>query len=69
MNLTAQGRKDQHFRLMGKFHRPNQQVVLGLKEGDGPASAAKAGLASRTNTLLSIPMLMCMTAQGHGLPF
>ena len=26
---------------------PKQQVVLGLKEGDGPASAAKAGLASR----------------------
>ena len=24
---------------------PNQQVVLGLKEGDGAASAAKAGLA------------------------
>ena len=28
---------------------PNQQIVLGMKEGDGPAAAAKAGLASRTN--------------------
>ena len=39
---------------------PKQKVVLGLKEGDGPSSAAKAGLASRTNTLLSAPMLFGM---------
>jgi uncharacterized membrane protein len=26
-------------------------------------------LASRTNTLLSIPMVMLMVAHGHGLPF
>jgi len=39
---------------------PNQKVVLGLKAGDGPSSAAKAGLASRTNTLLSGPMLFAM---------
>lgn len=39
---------------------PNQQVVIGLKEGDGPSSAAKAGLASRTNTLFSGPMLFGM---------
>lgn len=41
---------------------PKQQVVLGLngKQGDGPAAAAKAGLASRTNTLLSGPMLFGM---------
>lgn len=44
---------------------PNQQVVIGLKEGDGPASAAKAGLASRTNTLLSGPMLFGMLASKH----
>lgn len=44
---------------------PNQQVVLGLKAGDGPASAAKAGLASRTNTLLSGPMLFAMLASMH----
>jgi uncharacterized membrane protein len=44
---------------------PNQQVVLGMKEGDGPASAAKAGLASRTNTLFSGPMLFGMLASKH----
>ena len=44
---------------------PNQQVVLGLKEGDGPSSAAKAGLASRTNTLFSAPMLFGMLGSKH----
>ncbi len=39
---------------------PNQQVVLGMKDGDGPSAAAKAGLASRTNTLFSGPMLLGM---------
>lgn len=39
---------------------PAQKVVIGLKAGDGPASAARAGLASRTNTLLSGPMLLSM---------
>lgn len=45
---------------------PNQKVVLGLKEGDGPSSAAKAGLASRTNTLFSGPMMMGMLGSKHG---
>ena len=43
---------------------PAQQKVLGLKPADdaAKASAAKRGLiASRTNVLLSIPMLLCMT--------
>lgn len=44
---------------------PNQKIVLGLAEGDGPAAAAKAGLASRTNTLLSGPMLFGMLASKH----
>jgi uncharacterized membrane protein len=44
---------------------PGQQVVLGLKEGDSPASAAKAGLASRTNTLFSGPMLLGMLGSKH----
>jgi uncharacterized membrane protein len=36
---------------------------------DEIAAAKKVALmASRTNTLLSIPMLMCMTAYAHGLP-
>ena len=46
---------------------PKQQIVLGLngKTGDGPAAAAKAGLASRTNTLLSGPMLFGMLGSKH----
>ena len=43
---------------------PAQQKVLGLKPADDAekAAAAKRGLiASRTNVLLSIPMLLCMT--------
>jgi uncharacterized membrane protein len=44
-------------------------VVLGLKQGDIPTSAAKAGLASRTNTLFSAPMLMGMLASKHGAAF
>ena len=40
----------------------NQKIVLGMKEGDVAAAAAKAGLASRTNTLLSLPMLLSMVA-------
>jgi uncharacterized membrane protein len=42
---------------------PNQKIALGIKEGDADAKA-KAGriamLASRTNTLLSLPMLTSM---------
>ncbi len=51
---------------------PNQKKVLGLVQAsdEEKAKAKKvAFLASRTNTMLSIPMLMCMTGQGHGLPF
>ena len=43
---------------------PAQQKVLGLKPADDPAKAAaakRALIASRTNVLLSIPMLLCMT--------
>ena len=43
---------------------PNQKIALGIKEADADAKA-KAGriatLASRTNTLLSLPMLTAMT--------
>lgn len=45
---------------------PNQKVVLGLTTGDVTSSAGKAGLASRTNTLFSAPMLFCMFASKHG---
>lgn len=44
---------------------PKQQVVLGMKEGDAAACAAKAGLASRTNTLFSGPMLLGMLGSKH----
>jgi uncharacterized membrane protein len=47
---------------------PNQKIVLGLAEGDGPVAAAKAGLASRTNTLFSGPMLFGMLGAKHA-PF
>jgi len=49
---------------------PNQKKVLGLVEAtdEQKAKAAKiALLASRTNTALSIPMLMAMTGFAHGL--
>ena len=45
---------------------PNQQKVLGLVDATADAKAAAArvaGLASRINTALSIPMLYCMVAQ------
>jgi len=53
---------------------PNQKKILGLDgKQHAPEAIAKAKfvalMASRTNTLLSIPMLLGMTAFGHGLPF
>lgn len=48
---------------------PNQKKVLGLKPANDAekAKARRAAfLASRTNTLLSIPMLFFMAASGHG---
>jgi len=53
---------------------PNQRRILGLNpEASSPEVIAgakvKATMASRVNTMLSIPMLLSMTAAGHGLPF
>ena len=51
---------------------PNQKKILGMVEATAEqiAGAKKVALmASRTNTLLSIPMLMCMVGHAHGLPF
>lgn len=45
---------------------PNQQIVIGLKQGDAAAAGAKALRASRTNTLFSAPMLYGMLASKHG---
>jgi uncharacterized membrane protein len=51
---------------------PNQKKVLGLVSATDEEKARArrvAFLASRTNTLLSIPMLLFMGAASHGLPF
>lgn len=51
---------------------PNQKKILGIVSANADEIAkAKnvALLASRTNTMLSIPMLMCMVGYGHNLPF
>jgi uncharacterized membrane protein len=53
---------------------PNQKKILGLDgKQHSPEAIASAKfvalMASRTNTLLSIPMLLGMTAYAHGLPF
>ncbi len=51
---------------------PNQKKILGIVAAtdEEKAKARKAaGLASRVNFILSIPMLMCMAGQIHGLPF
>ena len=51
---------------------PNQKKILGIKPAtdEEKARARKAaGMASRVNFVLSIPMLMCMAAASHGLPF
>ncbi|MCW9047293.1 MAG: urate hydroxylase PuuD [Gammaproteobacteria bacterium] len=51
---------------------PNQKKILGLDglehSADVIAGAKKiALLASRTNTVLSLPMLLCMVGSAHGL--
>ena len=51
---------------------PNQKKVLGIvSASDDEKNRARrtALLASRTNTMLSIPMLLFMGAAAHGLPF
>jgi uncharacterized membrane protein len=50
---------------------PNQKKVLGLVSADDAAKAKAARVAfltSRTNTMLSLPMLFFMVAGPHGLP-
>jgi uncharacterized membrane protein len=48
---------------------PKQKIALGIVDGTPEAKAAAARiamLASRTNTMLSIPMLYCMVMQKMG---
>lgn len=51
---------------------PNQKKVLGLVPASDEEKArarSTALLASRTNFVLSVPMLLCMGGQSHGLGF
>ena len=48
---------------------PNQQKILGMKEASAEEIAKakfSATMASRTNVVLSVPMLLCMTGFAHG---
>ena len=54
------------------FIWPNQKKILGIVTATDEEKAAArktASRASRINFMLSIPMLMCMGGQAHGLPF
>jgi len=54
------------------FIWPNQKKILGIVPAtDDEKAAARtiAARASRINFILSLPMLMCMGGQSHGLPF
>jgi|SRR5271163_802384 len=54
------------------FIWPNQKKILGLvpaTDAEKAAARKTAGRASRVNFILSLPMLMCMGGQAHGLPF
>ena len=54
------------------FIWPNQKKILGIVTATDEEKAAArktAGRASRVNFILSLPMLMCMGGQSHGLFF
>ncbi len=54
------------------FIWPNQKKILGIVPAtdEEKAKARKtAAMASRTNFVLSIPLLLCMGASNHPLPF
>jgi uncharacterized membrane protein len=51
---------------------PNQKKILGIVAATDEQKAAArktAGMTSRVNFVLSIPMIMCMAGATHGLPF
>ena len=51
---------------------PNQKKILGIvpaTDEEKVKARRRAFLASRTNTLLSLPMLLFMASSAHGLPF
>ena len=48
---------------------PKQKIALGIVDAPAdakPKAAKTAGMFSRINTMLSLPMLYCMVAQSHG---
>ncbi len=50
---------------------PNQKKILGIVEASADEIAKSkviALMASRTNTFLSIPLIMCMVGHAHNLP-
>jgi uncharacterized membrane protein len=54
------------------FIWPNQKKVIGVVAATDEEKAkarATATMVSRINFILSVPMLLCMGGQGHGLPF
>ena len=54
------------------FIWPNQKKILGIvpaSDAEKAAARKTAGLASRTNFVLSIPVILCMGSAFHGLPF
>ena len=54
------------------FIWPNQRKILGLvpaTEEEKAAARKIASRASRINVILSLPLVMCMGGQAHGLPF
>ena len=54
------------------FIWPNQKKILGIvpaTDAEKAAARKTAGLASRTNFVLSIPVILCMGSAFHGLPF
>jgi uncharacterized membrane protein len=54
------------------FIWPNQKKILGIvpaTDAEKAAARKTAGMASRTNFVLSIPVILCMGSAFHGLPF
>ena len=45
------------------------QHAVAATDEEKAAARKTAGRASRINFILSIPMIMCMGGQAHGLPF
>ena len=79
LHLPARLRDDRRRRWLGTIMLFNVWVLIAEPEEDPrivaatdeeKAKARKVALyASRINFILSVPMLMCMGGQSHGLPF